>query len=100
MAKNPDRTSYIELKAKESPFVDHKDYHKCGQCLKEMIRYQVACEFLRQGKISNDYIAEMEEEVKTRWQASYLFKEVTRLKQTGLTLEEAIKEMETRGYIP
>lgn len=96
----PNKDSYIELQAKSAPLLDHEDYHKCGICLKNMIRYQVACEMSRQGKVNNDYITEMEAEVKSRWEDSYLFKEISRLKKTGLTLEQAIKEMEGRGYIP
>ena len=100
MPKQPDLISYVELQAKSPPLLDHEDYHKCGQCLKSMIRYQVACELSRQGKIGPEYILEMEDEVKARFQDSYLFKEITKLKKTGLTLEEAIKEMEIRGYYP
>lgn len=100
MSQKPDLTSYIELQAKTAPLLDHEDYNKCGQCLKSMIRYQVACELSRQGKIGNEYITDMENEVTLRWQESYLFREISRLKKTGLTLEESIKAMESRGYYP
>lgn len=100
MAKKPAVESYIALQAQNEPLIDHEDYHKCGQCLKNMIRYQVACEFTRQGKIGTEYISEMEEEVKSRWEDTFLFKEITRLKATGLTLQQAISEMEKRGYTP
>lgn len=94
------KATYIELSAKE-PLLDHKDnVEKCGQCLKGLIRYQVACEFLRQGKIGPENIAPMEEEVKKRWEDTFLFKEIARLRKTGLTLEEAIEEMQGRGYTP
>lgn len=100
MANKNDLNSYIELQAKSSPILDHEDYQKCGLCLKNMIRYQVACELSRQGKISPEYITEMETEVKLRWEQSYLFREISRLRKTGLTLEDAIKKMEGRGYYP
>jgi hypothetical protein len=99
--KKPDLTaSYIELQAKEPPLLEHEDYQKCGQCLKNMIRYQVACEFARQGKIGPEYITELEQEVKARWEDTILFKEIAKLRKSGLTLDEAIAVMEKKGYIP
>lgn len=92
-------TSYITHQAETEPFLEHHD-GKCGQCLKNQIRHDVAKEFLLQGKVSVDFITAYEAEVKRRWENTYLFKEIQKLKNQGLTLDEAIKEMENRGYIP
>lgn len=96
-----DTLTLIERWATQEPFLDHKkDFDKCGTCLKQMLRKQVAEEFVVRGLISNDYLTEYEAEVTKRFQKSYLFKEIKRLTKDGKTLDEAIAIMESRGFYP
>ena len=96
-----DKKTIIEDWASREPFLDHEDYKKCGSCLREVLRKEVAQEFMREGKINNNYLAPLEKEVTRRFQESFLFKEITRLKkEEGFTLDEAIAKMEKMGYYP
>lgn len=94
------KLTFIERMALLPLHLEHKDYNKCGLCLKEVINSEVAKEMVKVGKITNDFLKEYEAETKRRFQDSFLFKEIHRIKNSGKTLNEAIKEMEDKGFIP
>ena len=90
----------IEMRSESLPFIEHEDYEKCGQCLKEMISHQVAKEMVLSGRFDDSCIGDYFREVDVRFKETYLFKEMTKLKSEGKTISEAVKIMEGRGYIP
>jgi len=92
--------SIIELRAESLPFIEHTDYEKCGQCLKEMLSHQVAKEMVLAGKIDNSFVGEFFKESDARFKESYLYKEIHKLKKSGKTIQEAVNIMEEKGYIP
>ncbi len=90
----------IEEYASRAPFIEHEDFNKCGQCLKQMISHQVAKKYVLMGKISNDYIKEYLQECDSLFQESFLYKEIKSMLNSGIPLQEAIKKMEDKGFIP
>ena len=100
MDKTNEKT-LIERLAVFPEYLDHSDYKKCGQCLKEVIKSEVAKELVVSGKISDEYMLELFNETDRRFKDSYLYKEIQRLKtEEGKTIHEAIALMEKKGYYP
>jgi hypothetical protein len=82
--------------AKE-PYIEHEDYNKCGLCLREKIKSQVANEFLEAGKLSAENLKEMFEEVDRRWQETELYLRVQSMLKAGKTLEQVSEELAKEG---
>lgn len=92
--------TFIERMANLEPHLEHQDYEKCALCLKQVINFEVAKEMISCGKKDDSYMKEYEREVNKRFQNSFIFKEIHRIKSTGKTLDEAVSELEKMGYIP
>lgn len=96
-----DKKTLIERFAEFPQYLDHPDYQKCGSCLKEVLQSEVAKEMVLEGKINDSYVPELMTETTRRFQESYLYKEIQRLKkEEKKTTEEAIAIMEKKGYCP
>ena len=80
-----------------NPLIDHEDYEKCGTCLREHIKSQVANEFLQAGKLSAENLEEMFDEVDRRFRETELYKRVRTMMSQGRTLEEVSLELEKEG---
>ena len=80
-----------------NPYIEHEDVNKCGLCLKEKIKSEVAKEFLDAGKLSQENLSEMFDEVDRRWQQTELFKRVRSLMEAGLTLDEVSAKLAAEG---
>ena len=80
-----------------SPYIEHEDVEKCGQCLKNKIHSQVANEFLQTGKLSAENLTEMFEEVDRRWRETELYQKVRGMLSQGRTLEEISEELSREG---
>jgi len=81
---------YIDL-----TYMEHQDYEKCGQCWKQKLISDVAKEQKAAGKPFD--LVSIFEEADKRWKETSLFKEVTGLLKSGLTIDEAQALMEAKG---
>lgn len=83
-----------------NPYITHRDYRKCGQCYKEKIKSNLAKEYITQNKTDNSFLNSFFEESDQIWKTTEIYQEVQKLIGAGKTLEQALAEMETRGYTP
>jgi hypothetical protein len=88
--------SMLESWAKD-PYIEHEDYNKCGLCLREKIKSQVANEFLEAGKLTSDNLKEMFDEVDKRWRETELYLRVQSMIKSGKTLEQVSEELQKEG---
>lgn len=79
------------------PYIVHEEFEKCGQCLREKIKSQVAKEFLDAGKFSEEHLSELFAEVDRRWFETSLYKRVKSMLDLGKSLEEIEQELEKEG---
>jgi hypothetical protein len=86
----------------KDPYITHtEDPTICGQCYMQLITSEVSKAFLSKNKANTkDDLIELTQEIERKWQETALYKKMQGLKDSGLTMEEAIKEMEKIGYIP
>ena len=80
-----------------APDVEHEDYNKCGTCLREHIKSQVANEFLQAGKLSAENLKEMFDEVDKRWRETALYFRVKKMIDEGKSMEQITMELEQEG---
>ena len=81
------------------PYVTCEDTSKCGQCLKEQIRSEVAKEFLANhtGTVESVDLHEIEGETKVRFQQTPLYKRVQSLMAEGHDLKKIAKDLMAEG---
>lgn len=94
--KTEDVKVLIENYAKNA-YIPHDDHTKCGQCWKEKIKSEVAKEFLQAGKLEQQHLKEMFEEIDKRWQQTALFLRVKEMRAQGMTLEKIAEQLEMEG---
>lgn len=80
--------------------MDHPDHEKCGQCHKVWLRHEIAKGYLANKKTDDIYLKSFFEEEKRQWEKSKLFKLVKSYQKKGLPLEEALKKVEEKGFLP
>ncbi len=79
------------------PFIEHEDVTKCGQCWREKIKSEVANEFLKKNKLSQQNLKEMFEVIEERWKQTELYLRVQEMRKEGKTVEQIAKELEAEG---
>jgi hypothetical protein len=94
-AKNDTAKSIVEYFSKGIP--EHEDTSKCGLCLKEKIKSEVANEYLKAGRLQAEDLPEMFEEIEKRWKETDLFKRVRLMLDTGKSLKEIEEELSKEG---
>ncbi|HBI00974.1 MAG TPA: hypothetical protein DDY18_05055 [Flavobacterium sp.] len=80
-----------------SVYIEHEDHTKCGQCWKEKIKSEVANEFLKAGKLDQNNLKEMFEEIDKRWQQTALYLRVKEMLSSGMKLEKIREILELEG---
>mgnify|MGYP001564862132 CR=1 FL=1 len=92
----PNVKKMLESWAKDTT-IEHEDYNKCGTCLKEHIKSQVANEFLQAGKLSAENLTEMLDEVDKRFRETELYIRVRKMLDEGKNMEQISMELEQEG---
>lgn len=80
------------------PYISHEDYEKCGVCWRQVIKAEVAKEYLDVNKTSSSDLKDFFEETNKRWRETSLYKKVKGYQSEGKSLEEIEKIMKERGY--
>lgn len=78
-------------------YLEHSDYEKCGQCWYEKIKHDLAKEYIKSGKTSQEDTTAFFEEASKLWAKTGLYKEVKAMLSTGLTIKEVSKIMSEKG---
>jgi hypothetical protein len=80
------------------PPPEHQDeLEKCGMCLKEHFRSQVAKEFLDAGKFDENHLKELFDEVDRRFHETELYKRVRTMLASGKSIEQIDEELQKEG---
>jgi len=79
----------------DTSHVEHTD-GTCGLCNKELIKSQVAKEYINKENVS---IKDFYTEVENQWKNTPFYKEVQDLLKRGLSIDEVSKVMEKKGII-